>query len=182
MAEAKLMVELVGKVDKFSADMEKAKKSIESVEKSIDSVSKSAKVIKLDSLINLGERALRATERMYDFAKSVSSAANDIERRADVLGMTTDSFQKMQYAARMSDVSVEAFSVGLKTLSRVMSEANNTSGNSARIFEAIGISTKDAEGKMKPLDQIMGELASKFSQWESGPQKIAIALALCEIS
>lgn len=178
MAEAKLMVELIGKVDKFSADMEKAKKSIESVEKSIDSVSKSAKVIKLDSLINLGERALRATERMYDFAKSVSSAANDIERQSKLIGVSSEAFQQWQYAAKMADVSNESLNTGLKFLARNMEEASQGTGDAAKWFQAMGISVKDASGNLRPLDQMMGQVADKFASWEDGPRKIAISMAL----
>lgn len=178
MAEAKLMVELVGKVEKFTSDMEKAKRSIESVEQSVKSVDKSLKLIKFDAIINLGERAFRAAEQMYNFSKAVASSANDIQRQARIIGITVEVYQQLQYAAKMTDLSNEGLNTGLKQLSRSMEEAANDSGDAAKWFQAMGISVTDAKGTMIPLDEMLKKIADKFASWEDGPKKIAVALAL----
>lgn len=59
-----------------------------------------------------------------------------------------------------------------------MDEAQKAGGPAAEKFERIGVSVMDSSGKMKSLNEIMLQIADKFSTWEDGPRKIAIAVDL----
>ncbi len=119
-----------------------------------------------------------ATKQAFDFARSVASAVNDIDRQSKVLGISTDELQKWQHAAKMSDVNAEELAVGIKLLSRNMEEAASGSGDAAKYFSAMGVSVKTTEGHLRPINDIMGDIMDKFASWEDGPRKIAIALQL----
>lgn len=127
--------------------------------------------IVISKVINIGKD-------MYNLAKSTAEAANAIERQARVIGITTDAYQKLQYAAKMSDVESLELSTGLKLLSRNMEDASQGTGDAGKYLTAMGLSVKDATGNLKPLDTMLREIAEKFASWEDGPRKIAIALAL----
>jgi hypothetical protein len=114
----------------------------------------------------------------YDLPLSIASATNEIERQAGVLGISTDKFQKWQYAAKMSDVNVQELAIGLKMLSRNMEDVSKGAGESSKYFSAMGISVKDAEGHLRPLSSVMMDIMDKFAIWEDGPRKIAIAMQL----
>ncbi len=144
----------------------------------VDKMNKSLGLIKWDSVVNLGERVFHTAEQIYDFARTTASAINDIDRLSKVAGMSAEQFQKMQYAAKMMDVNSEELAVGMKKLSVNMDEASRGAGDAGKWFEAMGISVKDTTGGLKPLDQIMKEIADNFSKWEDGPKKIAIAVDL----
>ena len=120
----------------------------------------------------------RVTESIYRNIKTAASLTNEIDRQAQVIGITTDAFQKYQFIAKMSDVTSDNLAIGLKILSRNMEEVSRGTGLTKDYFDAMGISVTGASGKLKPLDQIMGEIADKFSTWEDGPRKIAIAMEL----
>jgi hypothetical protein len=119
-----------------------------------------------------------AKRTIYDTAKEIASAANNIERQSAVLGISTDMLQKWQFAAKMTDVNAQELAIGFKLLSRNMEDAASGSGEASKYFSAMGVSVKTAEGHLRPLNQIMGDVMDKFAAWEDGPRKIAIALQL----
>ena len=120
----------------------------------------------------------RVTESIYTNIKIAASLTNEIDRQAQVIGVSTDAFQKYQFIAKMSDVTSDNLAIGLKMLSRNMEEVSRGTGLTKDYFDAMGISVTGANGKLKPLDQIMGEIADKFASWEDGPRKIAISMEL----
>jgi len=164
--------------DDGSVVLEGISQNLKKIETNTQGVGNSLKLIKFDSLINLGERAFHAGERIYQLAKTTASALNDIDRLSKVAGMSSEQFQKMQYAAKMTDVEAGDLATGLKKLSQAMDDATRGAGEASGWFNAMGISVKDADGKLKSLNKIMGEIADKFASWEDGPRKIAIAVDL----
>ena len=135
--------------------------------------------IGITAKVAIATAAFYAAKRMlYDTAKQIASATNDIERQAAVLGISTDELQKWQYAAKMSDVNAQEFAIGLKMLSRNMEDASAGAGDTARYFSAMGISVKTTQGHLRPLNDVMGDIMDKFASWEDGPRKIAIAMQL----
>lgn len=175
---ATLRVDLETNVATFTSDMKKARQSIEETKTSVEGLGKSLSAIRASAVVYLAQQAFHAAERMYAFGKSIASATMDIERQSKIIGISTDAFQKWQYAAKMTDVSNESLGIGLKQLSKSMEEAVQGTGDGAKWFQAMGVSVKDAAGNMKPLDEMMMEIAGKFVSWEDGPKKIAIAMAL----
>jgi hypothetical protein len=169
------------KVKQFSDETKKAfdemKKGPEQAAGSLNSLRDSW--IGVTAKIGIATAAFYVVKRMiYDTAKEIASATNDIERQAAVLGINTDEFQKWQYAAKMSDVNAQELAIGLKLLSQNMENASLGSGDAAKYFSAMGISVKTAEGHLRPLNQVMGDIMDKFAFWEDGPRKIAIAMQL----
>jgi len=146
--------------------------------RSAASMQKSLSLISAASIVNLGQQAFHAGQRIYGLARNVASSLNDIDRMSKIAGISSDAFQKMSYAAKMTDVEADVLAIGLKKLSSGMDETSRGMGQAASWFNAMGISVKDSAGNLKPLDVIMGQIAQKFSQWEDGPRKIAIAVDL----
>jgi hypothetical protein len=129
--------------------------------------------------IGIATAAFYAAKRMiYDTAKEIASQNNDIERQAEVLGISTDELQKWQYAAKMSDVNIHELALGIKLLSRNLEDASQGTGDASKYFSMMEISVKDTTGNLRPLNEMMGDIMDKFASWEDGPRKIAIAMAL----
>ncbi len=164
---ASLVANLEANVANFTSNMDKAARSVQGLKKDIA-------LIKFDSLVNLGSRALHATERMYAFAKSISSAANDIERMSSVMGMSIKEYQQWSYAAKMADVDQEGFITGMKFLARNIEDAKRGIGEAKDYFAAYGIQLTD-------VGDVSLQIASKFqaagdSSAEAG-KKIDFAMA-----
>ena len=140
-------------------------------QESLGKISSSLSIIKLDSIINLGERAFHTGQQIYNFGKEVASSLNDIDRMSKVMGISTDIFQKLRYAAKMTDVDIESMSVGIRKLSSNMADGST-------IFERLGVSIKTSSGELKPLDMMLMDLADRFSRMQDGAGKVAIAIDL----
>jgi hypothetical protein len=164
--------------DEGTVLLDKISQKISGIDESAKKMSSSLSLIKLDSIINLAERAYRAGDKMYGLAKSMAEAGNEIQKNARVVGMSTEQYQQWMFAAKMSDVAAGDFSSALKLLSRNMSETAQGTGTAKEYFDAMEISVTDNTGRLKPLNDIMREIASKFATWENGPAKIAFSIAL----
>jgi hypothetical protein len=147
-------------------------------QESLGKISSSLSIIKLDSLINLGERAFGVGQKIYGMAKSIASGTNEIERMSKISGLTTDTYQKLAYAAKMTDVDVESLGKGMKILAGHMDDARKGSTEAVTLFQSIGVSTLDASGKTKGFDEILRNLADRFKSMPDGVQKVALATDL----
>jgi len=151
---------------------------MEKTRKSIGGLKGDLQLIKFDSIVNLGERAFRAGQQIYGFTKSIADAADQIVDMSRMTGMSITEFQRWDYVMKMNDVDTGTFSMAVKTLVGNMQEATKGTGDSAEAFKAIGISITDVHGNLKPLDTMLTELIEKFSSYEDGTNKIALATVL----
>ena len=171
MAYAKLLVQLEANIANFSSNMAKAAGEIKKISSAIST-------IKVAALVNLGQQVYQATMRVYNFARATADAANEIQKNAEIMGVSVETYQKLAYAARMADVDTASFGIGMKFLSRSIEEAARETGDAGKYFSALGISVKDAAGNTKSLETVIYEIADAFKGAEDGSGKLDTAMAL----
>ena len=158
--------------------LDKIGQSIQKVDANVKSMSGSLSLIKWDAIVNLGQRAIGAGEQVYSFARSIASSANDIQRQAQIMGLSIENYQKLAYAARMADVDTEQFGTGMKFLSRSIEEAKAGTGNAGQYFRALGIDVnKLSEGELT-LENMTYLLSDSFRGLSDGTVKVDTAIAL----
>lgn len=115
-------------------------------------------------------------------ANSLKSAANrmdDLGKAAQRIGIPVAELSKLEYAARLADVSLEDLTSGTAKFSKALAEIAAGGKNSASAaLDALGISAVDSNGKLRPTIEIYGDIADRFSKMQDGAGKTAIALAL----
>ena len=77
----------------------------------------------------------------------ISKAGDAIDKLAKRTGFATDELQRLQYAASLSDVSMEDLAVGSRGMARFMLEVEKGSGRAADSLTAMGVSAADLQGK-----------------------------------
>jgi TP901 family phage tail tape measure protein len=116
------------------------------------------------------------------FAVSLKGAlgeADKMGKMAQTAGQSVEDFSALAYAAKLSDVSVEALGSSMARLSRSMSDAaSNATSEAAKAFQALGIHVKNNNGTMKTTTQVVGEVAGKFATYKDGVQKTALAMMI----
>jgi hypothetical protein len=112
------------------------------------------------------------------FAKSGIDAADDVGKLAQKVGVTTESLSAMQYAAKLSDVSNEQLATGLARLARAASDAAAGSKESSEAFQAIGVAVKDSNGNLRSTEDLLLDIADRFSKMEDGAGKTALAMRI----
>jgi hypothetical protein len=108
-------------------------------------------------------------------AKGAIDAADNMNDLSQKTGVSVESLSKFQQAANASGTSIEGVGAAMIKLNRNL--ATNNAG-AAKALTSLGISARDASGKLKSTDAIMLEVADKFAKMPDGANKTAAAMAL----
>jgi hypothetical protein len=109
--------------------------------------------------------------------KNVELAVS-LERLAQKTGIAVDELSRLQYAASLSLVSSDELDTGLKFLTRSIQAAGSGAGKQAESFKLLKIDVSESAMAHKTLDEVLGEVATKFESYADGPAKGALALNL----
>ena len=112
------------------------------------------------------------------WVKNSITAADQARKTAQSIGLTTESFTGLQFAASQSGVATTEFAGALTRLSRSLSDAATKGGIPADVFAQLGISVLDAEGNLRSADTVLSDLADTFQNMPNGVEKTAAAVEL----
>lgn len=118
--------------------------------------------------VSLGKAMGEAIDRFDEMGKA-----------AQKVGLSVEALSRLEYAARLSDVSLETLSTGLTRLSNNMAQiAQGTGQTAAYAFAAIGVSATEASGKLRSANDVLADVADRFAALPDGAEKTAIAVQL----
>lgn len=90
----------------------------------------------------------------------VSAAATDAQGKlAKEIGETVSTIDALQFANKIAGGSIDGMSNSLRNLSLRASEAARGIGSGVEIFGRLGISATNAEGRLKPVSELMLEVS-----------------------
>ncbi len=150
-----------GKLDEVDAKLKKAKDSAGDLEK----------MLKRIGVALVGKA-------VADFILDTIEMADALKHNAERLGVTTDEMQKYQYVADVMGVSAQQAAVGLRFFNRAIGEAAFGTKSAVKVFAQLGVSVKDANGQIKPTDELLFEVADKIHSTGSAAERTAIAMRL----
>ena len=110
---------------------------------------------------------------------AVKKAMGDLDRigkGAKQLGVSTDAFQKLSFAAERSGASMSNVEAGMKRMTRVVNDAGNGLESAKRPLRQIGLSFEDLQG-LSVEDQFK-KIAGALSNVKDESQKTALAQEL----
>ena len=110
--------------------------------------------------------------------KNAIDAADQLNKLSQKIGISVEALSMLRFAAQLSDVSLETLQKGIKGLSQNIAEANTGIGDGAQVFDALGISVKNADGSMKSTEAVLLQMADVFANLEDGAVKTALAVKL----
>lgn len=110
--------------------------------------------------------------------KSAIDAADQLNKLSQKIGISVEALSTLRFAAQLSDVSLETLQKGIKGLSQNITEANTGIGDGAQVFDALGISVRNADGSMKSTEAVLLQVADVFANLEDGAVKTALAVKL----
>lgn len=94
------------------------------------------------------------------------------------LGVSAEALSGWGYAAQQSGTDIDALGTGLKKLSKAMAEALDPKSSQAKLFEALGVSVKDAQGNLRSLEEMLPEIASAFKALDNETLEASLAMEL----
>lgn len=120
-----------------------------------------------------------ATAKLAADFKGAIDTGDQLNKLSQKTGIAVEKLSELAYAGDLADVNLESLATGIKKLSVNMAEAaTNTNSKAAEAFKALGISVKDANGKLRSSDEVMADIADRFASMKDGAGKAALAVAL----
>lgn len=116
-----------------------------------------------------------ATGAFAGFIKQSIDAADQASKSAKAVGFSIESYQGLAHAANLGGVAQNELNASLNKFNKTISEADQGSKKQAQAFADIGVSVRDASGKLKTADTLLLDVADRFAQYEDGANKAAVA-------
>lgn len=126
-------------------------------------------------------KALVGGELVRGFGELVSSTIESASQLGDMskrLGLTTSDLQFFQFAARTSGLSADEMAHSMSLLNRTLGEAATGGKEQQKSFTDLGLSFKDANGRIKTSADLLPEIADKVNALGSQAEKTAAVTKL----
>lgn len=104
--------------------------------------------------------------------------ATEISKLAQIMGVSTDEAQRWSYALSQAGVSTDDFIQLAAEIGENIGEAAGGTGEAADAFQTLGIKTKDAQGKLRPIPEVLADIADKMSTMNDGTAKTGAVTGL----
>jgi hypothetical protein len=105
------------------------------------------------------------------FVRSSINAADEMAKLSQKTGVAMKDVAGLQLAFRQSGVEATQ-------LVPIMAKLSNAAVNGSEALKAMGVQSRNADGSLKGTRQLLGEVAEKFSGYQDGATKTALAVKL----
>src|SRR5258706_9928303 len=119
-----------------------------------------------------------SAQKIFASLDAALERSDSIRKFAQSAGIATEALSKLEFAAHQVGLENEQLEVGLKKFNVSVNSAAHGVAASEAAFDALGISVKDAHGNLKNTNDILTEVAQRFSETADGAGKTAVAVAL----
>ena len=163
MADASIKISAV---DQTKAAIESAKKNLSDLGTMTSSIS-----MKMGSLGVAIGAAFSAGSLIH-----LIDMLDKLDDMAEKTGINVKTLSELRYAGESVGTTQEQMAAGLTKLARLMGEAAGGNDQAKATFKALGIEINDTTGKLKSTDKMLAEISQRFSGWDDGPEKAALAM------
>ncbi len=108
----------------------------------------------------------------------VARMGDEFFKLSQKTGVSVEALTALDYAAKLSDVSTEGLTKALQKLSVAMFDTQINGLERSAALKALGVSATDVNGQIRPTEQVLLDLADKFSAMPDGADKAALAVKL----
>lgn len=162
-----LLVKTASFVEGFSKAERESKKFSTNIRKEFASAA--------NALTGLAAGATAATALLLKNAIDTAAAIDDISQ---VSGIAAEDLSALKYAAELEGVAFEALSTSVVRFSRAIDEANDASSAAGITFRSLGIQLRENDGTLRSTQDLLLDVADRFSVIEDGATQAAYAQQL----
>jgi hypothetical protein len=164
---------------KFGGSIDGVIAAVNGVKEQLDGLAEYSKEIQA-TFAEMGEAIIVAfaVDRIAEFVEHLTDLGLQVERTAQQTGLSAEQIAVFDYAAARADVSLEELRHGLERFSLGIQEASKGTGSQAAAFNALGISVRDTNNNIKPMDDLLKEVMDRFAGTADNGNKTAIAMML----
>lgn len=160
------LIETTGNLEKLEEELEKMDKGASKLQKISDVTGEWSEKTK-----KLSVAAAAGAAGMVTMAVKAAATADDLLTMSRNTGLSVEELQKMQYAADLVDVDLEAMTGSITKLTKSMA-----SGNKA--FDTLGISIRDENGNMRDATDVWYDALDALSKIENETERDQLSMEL----
>lgn len=142
----------------FEYDPKEMKQFNEDVGKTVNTIKQLAKV------------AVAAAGAITTLTVASTRASDEQGKLADEIGDSVENIDALQFALERSGGSADGMTNSLRQLAIRASEASRGIGSGVEAFGILGISSTDLQGKLKPVSELMSEIAGELDGLDKAKQ------------
>lgn len=101
-----------------------------------------------------------------------------LDDAAEMTGASVESLSSILNTLRPSGASLETVTEIAGKLTKALQGADVETSKAAEAFKALGVETRDAAGNLRPIDDVLTDLAYALNQYADGTNKTALAQAV----
>lgn len=129
----------------------------------------------LEATAKVAGVTIGAATAIFELVHGFSDAGENVARFSKRLGFGSDEFQEYAYAAKKANIPQEEFVQSMTKFSRGIAETGAGTGEAILGFNALGISVRDQNGKLKTSSQLFPQVVQGLSQVHNQSLRNAIA-------
>lgn len=157
---AQLRRELAGAEAGTRAAAERMRGSLGGVTAGLDTVTRAAGSLRGMLLTGIGgTAAVVGLEKVFGAFRRSAEAVGNLGELAEQLGISTDALQTYQFAAAQSGTSTEQLEAAFIRFGTVIGDAAKGNDAAIKAFRDLGVGILDAEGKLRPTERILLDVA-----------------------
>src|SRR5690606_8538178 len=164
-----LTIDLILKTVGLTQGADKAQRELEKRAKEIEKTAKRVGAAVGTALVAGG--ALVANQ-----LKNTINQMDELSKAAQRASLPTEEFSKLAYAGELADVSIQDLQASLGRLAKAQADAEKSTSTQGRIFDALGIATKNAEGNLRSTYEVFLDFADAFQEYQGSPEIVAAGL------
>ena len=107
--------------------------------------------------------------------KSSLSAADNIGKTADKIGLSTDALQELRFAAGQAGVAQKTLDMGMQRFARRLGEAQRGTGELKDTLIEYGIAVKNVDGSSRATEAVLSDLADALKGAGSDTERLRVA-------
>lgn len=168
---ASLVVDLKLETAGIRKDVDQVKKSLGGLGGAFDKIGAQVTAIGDSLAVAFAVKAVRA---LAEFALHGAEAADKMGKLAAAAQLPIDTFARLSYAARLSDLSAEDMGASFNKLNKALGEAAGGSRAQIALFQGLGVSIKDSSGQARDSGDVFKDVAAKLSEMAPGYAKATL--------
>jgi len=119
-----------------------------------------------------------AVKSLFDFGKAILAETEATSQLATALGMGAEQLQGWRHAADMTRVGADVLTSALGSLRQATVAAAAGQGGAASAFKRLGVEIRDAERKVRPAGDVLGDVLEQLEGIGNKARRDALLLQL----
>ena len=159
--------------DELAVSTTKAGDAAEKSESKFGKLAKTLAAGLATAMVAVTTAAIAAGKKIWDLSGEVAALGDEIDKNSQKVGLSSEAYQKWDYAMKISGTEMASCTMGLKTLTNTFDDAINGSASAAEKFTRLGLSLEDIRDMSR--EDLFATVVNSLQNVSSETEKAALA-------